>query len=58
MLLGVILFTARCSDKCDKNWTRYLMKSERDKVKVRTRECKLGVNIYEILESLPYLRLL
>lgn len=31
MLLGVILFTACCSDSRDKNWTRYLSRERRRK---------------------------
>lgn len=32
ILLGVILFIACCSDKCDRNWTRYLMEREKSKI--------------------------
>lgn len=31
MLLGVILFTACCSDNRDRNWTRYLTERSRKK---------------------------
>lgn len=42
MLLGVILFTACCSDNRDRNWTRYL--TERQQKQKHTRFTVKGKN--------------
>lgn len=54
MLLGVILFTACCSDSRDKNWTRYLAERKRNKTSSKgrsKRSIKLVINYLRRLSS-------
>lgn len=45
MLLGVILFTACCSDSRDKNWTRYLTGREREKTSSKGKKSKSSIKL-------------
>lgn len=45
MLLGVILFTACCSDSKDKNWIRYLIGRKRKKTSSKGRKLQSNIKV-------------
>lgn len=53
-LLGVILFTACCSDNRDKNWTRYLIskKRRRKEKKKKTHKIYENFNKYKTCKAM------